>query len=597
MTYRRLMFALVCLAALLSSTLFAQIKPFRGAEYRTTLPMTYGRFEVRMRSAQVSGMLASFFTYYDPASPWNEIDIENLGRYSNLTQFNTIVPTQGDNHVWEQPLPFNPHRAFHVYAIEWTPDYVAWQVDGLEVYRQTGSHIAQLVHPQKLMMNIWQPAYVDWVGSFSRLDLPVFAYYDWIKYYAYSPGSGDNFTLQWTDDLTSFDASRWQKASHTWGGNNAQFVPDNVALQDGYMILCLTDSLHSGYSGAPIVDTDIDPPYLFSARASMHEIRVLFSELLDRTSAETMGNYIVPGLTITGATLLPDGRTVSLRTSGLNVSGSYSVVVIGAKDTSGNVMAPASVKVVMPLSLPIRIDVGGAASTGYLADSVWNFSSQYGAVGGRVAQQPPTVPIGGTTEEDIYRSALVGLSSYNIRVPTDLTYDVTLLLVEPKFQSAGERVYDVSVNGGPVRRIDIYQQAGLNTALQSAFSGISAPDGLITLAFVAVTDTPIVSGIIIDALPNSINGGEGDMAAGEFGVFPNPFNGTTNLGFSLPRGQETQLDVFDLLGRRVSRTTLGYLEPGWHSFRWFGADLASGTYLFTLRAGDQVYRRRVVLLK
>ncbi|MGA9119157.1 MAG: family 16 glycosylhydrolase, partial [Bacteroidota bacterium] len=150
-------------------------KPYRGAEYRTIGTMTYGRFEVRMRSAPVSGMLSSFFTYYDAASPWNEIDIETMGRYSNEIQFNTIVPANGNNHVQRQTVPFNPHAAFHVLGFEWTPDYVAWRIDGEEVYRQTGTHISQLVKPQKIMMNVWQPADVSWAGSFSAAQLPVYA--------------------------------------------------------------------------------------------------------------------------------------------------------------------------------------------------------------------------------------------------------------------------------------------------------------------------------------------------------------------------------------------------------------------------------------
>lgn len=575
----------------------AQLKPFRGAEYRTLSSMKYGRFEVRMRSAQVSGMLASFFTFYDPANPWNEIDIENMGRYSNESQFNTIVPNQASNHVGRQVLPFNPHAAFHVYAIEWTPDFVAWQVDGLEVYRQTGPHIAQLIYPEKLMMNVWQPTDVGWAGTFSRLALPVFAYYDWIKYYAYTPGVGDNFTLQWTDDLNSFDATRWQKAMHTWAENNCQFVQENVVFQGGYMILCITDSLHSGYSGAAIVDADVDPPYLVSARASMHEVRVLFSERLDRPSAETAGNYILPGLTISGATLLPDNRSVSLQVSGLSGSGSYALIVVGVKDISGNAMGARSIKVVMPLPLPIKIDVGGAPAASYLADSVWNFSSQYGAVGGRADQQPGTVDIAGTTEDTVYRSALLSLSSYKIRVPTDLTYTVSLMLVEPKYQVAGKRVFDVSVNGSSARRVDIYQQAGLNTALVSTFTAVGAPDGLITISFAAVVDTPIVSGITIESAPNSVDEGEARVGGTGFGIFPNPFNGTTNLSFFLPRGEEVDLRVFDLLGRKVSTITTGHLEGGWHSFRWNATSLASGAYVCSLKAGDQVSRKRILLLK
>ncbi|RLD09497.1 b-glucosidase, partial [candidate division KSB1 bacterium] len=48
----------------IGQNLMAQ-KPYRGAEYRTIQAFTYGKFEVRMRSAQLSGMLSSFFTYHE----------------------------------------------------------------------------------------------------------------------------------------------------------------------------------------------------------------------------------------------------------------------------------------------------------------------------------------------------------------------------------------------------------------------------------------------------------------------------------------------------------------------------------------------------
>lgn len=576
-----------------------QTKPYRGAEYRTIGTMTYGRFEVRMRSAQVSGMLASFFTYYDPANPWNEIDIEAMGRYSNETQFNTIVPTQANNHVQRQPLPFNPHAAFHVYAVEWTPDYVAWQVDSVEVFRQTGEHIAQLVQPQKLMMNIWQPSDVNWAGSFNAAELPVYAYYDWVKYYAYTPGSNGSFTLQWTDDFTSFDATRWQKATHTWDGNNSQFVQDNVAFKDGYMILCLTDNLHSGYTGASVVDRDVDPPYLVSAWASIHQIRVLFSERLDNASAQTPGNYIVPGATVQAASLLADQKTVVLDMAGPNLSGSLNVIVVGIKDPSGNTMAAKSMKVVMPLPLPIRIDVGGTGSSGYRADSIWNFSSTYGAVGGTIVQQPTTIDIAGTTEDGIFRSAREGISFYKIRVPTELTYNVSLMLVESKYQSSGKRVFDVKLGGSQTMRMDIYQQAGYNVAWQPVFRDVLAPDGLIDLAFLPVVDKPVVSGIIIETVGVGIER-ETIKPRGSgpgFGTFPNPFNGTMNFSFSLSRGEAVTIQVFDILGRRVSSIPLGYQEKGEHSVRWNAQGLPSGVYVCSMAVEGRFLSKRVLLAR
>ena len=68
----------------LSITLFGQ-KPYRGAEYRTIQNYQYGRFEIRMKSTQGSGVVSSFFTIRDywaeglsDPSNWREIDFEAL---------------------------------------------------------------------------------------------------------------------------------------------------------------------------------------------------------------------------------------------------------------------------------------------------------------------------------------------------------------------------------------------------------------------------------------------------------------------------------------------------------------------------------------
>lgn len=241
-------------------------KDFKGAEYRTKVAYTYGRFEVSMKVADKEGMLSSFFTYFDgtstdpwSTSKWNEIDLEILGRYDDNIQFNTITPGQV-NHVSHYPTKFSPNLDFHTYAFEWTPEYVAWFVDDVEVLRQTGDHIVTLTKPQKIMMNIWNPLYANWASVLDSLTLPAFAYYDWVSYYAYTPGagnygSGNNFTYSWTDDFDSWDTSRWEKATHTWDGNGCDFIQENAVFNDGKLILCLTNSTNIGYS-------DLTPPSL-----------------------------------------------------------------------------------------------------------------------------------------------------------------------------------------------------------------------------------------------------------------------------------------------------------------------------------------------
>jgi len=126
---KRLIFGilLLCICGLAADL---AAKDYKGAELRTREAYLYGRFEVRYKSAAGDGLVSTFFTYHEiqSSSEWNEIDIEIHGRYPDDIQLTTITPNQ-ISHLRHQYLPFNPHTDFHTYAIEWTPDYVAWFVD------------------------------------------------------------------------------------------------------------------------------------------------------------------------------------------------------------------------------------------------------------------------------------------------------------------------------------------------------------------------------------------------------------------------------------------------------------------------------------
>ncbi|MEA3288399.1 MAG: family 16 glycosylhydrolase, partial [Candidatus Marinimicrobia bacterium] len=234
-------------------------QPYRGAELRTRESFQYGRFEASIKSAQGPGILNSFFTYNDsvPTTLWAEIDFEILGRYSDNVDVN-VINVDG-SHLRQHPLDFNPHLDFHTYSIEWTPNYVAWFMDGEEFYRQTGTHIDALFQSGKLMMNSWTPIYEDWVGIMDDRILPRFSYYDWVSYAAYTPGTGSvgndqNFTPVWLDDFDEYDPIRWEKSDGwSWNGNNALLVAENVVFEEGQMILCLT---RPGEEGR----VDIHPP-------------------------------------------------------------------------------------------------------------------------------------------------------------------------------------------------------------------------------------------------------------------------------------------------------------------------------------------------
>lgn len=79
--------------------------------------------------------------------------------------------------------------------------------------------------------------------------------------------------------------------------------------------------------------------------------------------------------------------------------------------------------------------------------------------------------------------------------------------------------------------------------------------------------------------------------------YPNPFNPTTTFQFSINKAGYTELIVFDLLGRIVSRVISQSLPAGEHSIIFNASDLPSGQYFYQLRCGENVMTKKMMLLK
>ncbi len=84
---------------------------------------------------------------------------------------------------------------------------------------------------------------------------------------------------------------------------------------------------------------------------------------------------------------------------------------------------------------------------------------------------------------------------------------------------------------------------------------------------------------------------------------PNPFNPSTDIAFELPGNEDhVTLRIYDTAGRLVTTLINSTLAAGAHNVSWDGNDaggkaVASGIYLYELRAGDLMQARRMVLLK
>ena len=153
---------------------------YSGAEYRTKDFYSYGYYETSMQAIKNDGVVSSFFTYTGESdkNPWDEIDIEVLGKDTTKVQLNYYTNGQG-NHEYMYDLGFDASKGYHTYGFDWQRDSITWYVDGKPVYKATNNIPTT---PGKIMMNTWPGIGVnEWLKPFNG-NTPLTARYQWVTY-------------------------------------------------------------------------------------------------------------------------------------------------------------------------------------------------------------------------------------------------------------------------------------------------------------------------------------------------------------------------------------------------------------------------------
>ena len=84
--------------------------------------------------------------------------------------------------------------------------------------------------------------------------------------------------------------------------------------------------------------------------------------------------------------------------------------------------------------------------------------------------------------------------------------------------------------------------------------------------------------------------------------YPNPFNAVTTVQFALPEACEVTLEIFNVIGQKVvtlvgEKLSAGHYNVNWDSRDGNGTPVASGVYLYRLKAGGNIATRKMLLLK
>jgi len=79
--------------------------------------------------------------------------------------------------------------------------------------------------------------------------------------------------------------------------------------------------------------------------------------------------------------------------------------------------------------------------------------------------------------------------------------------------------------------------------------------------------------------------------------FPNPFNPTTAIEFSIPKSEFVTLKLYNILGEEVATLVSERLSAGSYKYDWDAGMLASGVYLYRIQAGDFADVKKMVFMK
>lgn len=110
------------------------------------------------------------------------------------------------------------------------------------------------------------------------------------------------------------------------------------------------------------------------------------------------------------------------------------------------------------------------------------------------------------------------------------------------------------------------------------------------------SDEPVQ--IIVGPISTSTEpGSETPMRTELMAAYPNPFNPSTQIRFTLDAGRQTRLAVYDMLGREVAVLINGSLSAGTHQVTFDASGLASGVYIYRLETTGRMFTRRMTLVK
>jgi fibronectin type 3 domain-containing protein len=206
----------------------------------------------------------------------------------------------------------------------------------------------------------------------------------------------------------------------------------------------------------------------------------------------------------------------------------YQVTAVNTAGESGR-SAEASATPQSPSSVVWAVDAGGAAAGAFQSDTGFTGGATY-----QTTAAIDTSAVSSPGPQAVYQSERYGNFSYKATgLTAGASYTVRLHFAEVYFTSAGQRIFNVTINGNQLlTNFDIFAAAGAkNKATVKTFTATADATGAITISFTSVKNNAKVSGIEI-----LTNGGTNTVPSPPAGLNATAGNGQVTLSWTASLG-------------------------------------------------------------
>ncbi len=353
-----------------------------------------------------------------------------------------------------------------------------------------------------------------------------------------------------------------------------------------------TRGLESGLSSVimAIGGKDTVKPIVTAVSALMNSVSITFSEKVEQSSAEKVGNYTISsGVLVTDAIRQADQKTVVLSVPALNRGTMYSLRVAGIRDQ-------ASIANTMD-TLDTTFYHSGSATISLTADNIYDLYFN-----GRLVGSDSDWRIAEKYSVDLQPGKnVIAVKAVDLGAPGGLLADITCDFLQSGtnngWKTGAQEQTDWTATGfddaswSPATVLAAYggdpwdNVPGMPTGTTAQWIWNAGGSDIVYFRYVIdVSNMDIDTGIITSE--NLY-----------LDVSPNPFNPSTSISYYLPQKGDISLLLYNLQGKMIRQIVSGVESAGRHTMNVEAVGLASGIYICELKAGAMAKRIKLVLMR